>query len=44
MPLEQAVLDWQVVGHATGENGERQIDVVVVAARRDMLGGTDATR
>jgi type IV pilus assembly protein PilM len=39
MPLEQAVLDWQVVGHATGENGERQIDVVAVAARRDMLGG-----
>jgi type IV pilus assembly protein PilM len=39
MPLELAVLDWQVVGHATGENGERQIDVVAVAARRDMLGG-----
>jgi type IV pilus assembly protein PilM len=39
MPLEQAVLDWQVVGHPTGENGERQVDVVAVAARRDMLGG-----
>jgi len=39
MPLEQAVLDWQVVGHATGANGERQIEVVAVAARRDMLGG-----
>ncbi len=39
MPLEQAILDWQVVGHATGENGERQVDVVAVAARRDMLGG-----
>ncbi|OLE38388.1 MAG: hypothetical protein AUG48_01815 [Actinobacteria bacterium 13_1_20CM_3_68_9] len=39
MPLEQAVMDWQVVGHATGENGERQVDVVAVAARRDMLGG-----
>jgi type IV pilus assembly protein PilM len=39
MPLEQAVLDWQVVGHATGENGERQVEVVAVAARRDMLGG-----
>jgi type IV pilus assembly protein PilM len=39
MPLEQAVLDWQVVGHGTGENGERQVDVVAVAARRDMLGG-----
>jgi type IV pilus assembly protein PilM len=39
MPLEQAVLDWQVVGHPTGENGERQVEVVAVAARRDMLGG-----
>jgi len=39
MPLDNAVLDWQVVGHSTGENGERQIDVVVVAARRDLLGG-----
>src|SRR5213596_3754238 len=39
MPLEQAVLDWQVVGHSAGENGERQIDVVAVAARRDMLAG-----
>jgi len=39
MPLEQAMLDWQVVGHSIGETGERHIDVVVVAARRDMLGG-----
>ncbi len=39
MPLEQAVLDWQAVGEATGPNGERQVDVVAVAARRDMLGG-----
>jgi type IV pilus assembly protein PilM len=39
MPLDQAILDWQVVGHSTGQNGERNIDVVVVAARRDMLGG-----
>ena len=39
MPLEQAVLDWQVVGHSAGANGERQIDVVAVAARRDMLAG-----
>jgi type IV pilus assembly protein PilM len=43
MPLEHAVLDWQVVGHVTGANGERQVDVVAVAARRDMLRGlTDA--
>jgi type IV pilus assembly protein PilM len=39
MPLDQAVLDWQVVGHSTGANGERQVEVVAVAGRRDMLGG-----
>jgi type IV pilus assembly protein PilM len=39
MPLEHAVLDWQVIGHSVGENGERQVEVVAVAARRDMLGG-----
>ena len=39
MPLEHAVLDWQVVGHSQGEGGERYVDVVAVAARRDMLGG-----
>src|SRR3954451_13819777 len=39
MPLEQAVLDWHVVAHSTGDNGERQIEGVAVAARRDMLGG-----
>ena len=37
MPLDQAVLDWEVIGHTTGENGERRIEVVVVAARRDMV-------
>jgi type IV pilus assembly protein PilM len=37
MPLDQAVLDWQVVGHSTGENGERLIDAVVVAARQDTV-------
>jgi type IV pilus assembly protein PilM len=37
MPLEQAVLDWEVVGHHTTEGGDRRIEVVVVAARRDML-------
>lgn len=37
MPLDQAVLDWEVVAHTTGPNGERRIEVVVVAARRDML-------
>ena len=37
MPLDQAVLDWQVVGHTTGAEGHRQVNVVAVAARRDML-------
>jgi type IV pilus assembly protein PilM len=39
MPLEQAVLDWQVVGRSPEGNGERHMDVVAVAARRDMLAG-----
>src|SRR5215208_4363457 len=39
MPLDQAVLDWQVVGHVAGDNDERLIDVVVVAARRETLRG-----
>ena len=38
MPLDQAVLDWQVVGHTQTESGEHRIEVVAVAARRDMLG------
>jgi type IV pilus assembly protein PilM len=37
MPLDQAVLDWQVIGHSQSATGEHRVDVVVVAARRDML-------
>ena len=37
MPLDQSVLDWQVVGHSQDDNGERKVDVVAVAARRDMI-------
>lgn len=37
MPVDQAVLDWEVIGQATGPNGEPQLQVVVVAARRDMV-------
>jgi type IV pilus assembly protein PilM len=38
MPLDQAVLEHQVVGGAPAEEGSKpQIDVVVVAARRDMV-------
>lgn len=38
MPLEQAVLEHQVVGGVPGEEGGvPQVDVVVIAARRDMI-------
>jgi len=37
MPIEQAVLDYQVVGRYNDDDGARRMDVVVVAARRDML-------
>ena len=37
MPLDQSVLDWQVIGHTQDENGERKVEVVAVAARRDMI-------
>ncbi len=39
MPLDQAVLEHQVVGGVPAEEGSTpQVDVVVVAARRDMVG------
>ena len=37
MPLENAVLDYQVVDRSIGEGTERRMDVVAVAARRDMV-------
>jgi type IV pilus assembly protein PilM len=38
MPLEQAVLEHQVVGGVPAEEGSTpQVDVIVVAARRDMV-------
>lgn len=38
MPLDQAVLDFEVVAkHASPEGGDRHMDVVAVAARRDMV-------
>ncbi len=36
MPLDQAVLDWQILGVAETENGPRQ-QVLIAAARRDMI-------
>ena len=37
MPLDQAVIEHQVVGRSTGEAGDSSLDVVIVAARRDMV-------
>ena len=38
MPLDQAVIDHRVVGGAPGADGNSpQVDVIVVAARRDMI-------
>ena len=37
MPLDQAVLDHRVVSRGTGPEGERQMEVLAVAARRDMI-------
>ncbi|MEK6277196.1 MAG: type IV pilus assembly protein PilM [Actinomycetota bacterium] len=37
MPLDQAVLDYQIVGRGVGDDGTRSMEVVAVAARRDML-------
>jgi type IV pilus assembly protein PilM len=39
MPLDQAVFDWQVVGHSAGPDGQRMMHVVAVAARRESLRG-----
>src|SRR3954452_19203922 len=37
MPLDQAVLDHRVISRGTGSDGERQMEVIAVAARRDMV-------
>jgi type IV pilus assembly protein PilM len=37
MPLEQAVLDHRVVSKGKNPEGERQMEVLTVAARRDMV-------
>jgi type IV pilus assembly protein PilM len=37
MPLEHAVLDYEVISRSAGEGGERSMEVVAVAARRDMI-------
>ena len=43
MPLEQAVLEHQVVGGVPAEEGPApQVDVIVVAARRDMVSASSS--
>jgi type IV pilus assembly protein PilM len=37
MPLESAVLDHQVIGTVSGEDGNRQLEVAVVAARKETI-------
>jgi type IV pilus assembly protein PilM len=37
MPLDQAVLDHRVVSRSKGPEGDRQMEVIAVAARRDMV-------
>lgn len=37
MPLDEAVLDYQVVGHGTSAEGSARLRVVVVAARQAMI-------
>ncbi len=37
MPLDEAILDHQVVARSVGEDGTRSMEVVAVAARRDMV-------
>jgi len=37
MPLDQAVLDHRVIGKGESHDGNPQIDVLAVAARRDMI-------
>lgn len=37
MPLDQAVMDWQVVGQTTDDNGAQFTEVVAVAARHETV-------
>ena len=37
MPLDDAVLDWQVIGETVGDEGAPRLKVVLVAARRSMV-------
>src|SRR2546430_11711514 len=43
MPLDEAVLDYQVVGQATSAEGSPRLRVVVVAARQAMIRSEEHT-
>src|SRR5262245_46843477 len=43
MPLDQAILDHEVVGRQAGPEGQRHMDVLAVAARRDMVASLAAS-
>lgn len=38
IPVEEAIIDFQIVGEFTSENDERMIEVLLVAAQKDMIG------
>jgi len=39
IPLESVVLDYQVIGETTNEENKTMLEILLVAARRDMLNG-----
>jgi len=38
IPIEEAILDYEVLGEYTNVNDERMVEVLLVAAQRDMIG------
>ncbi|MDI6799086.1 MAG: type IV pilus assembly protein PilM [Actinomycetota bacterium] len=37
IPLEEAVLDFEILGEVTTEEGERKVEILLVAAQKDMV-------
>lgn len=42
IPIEEAIVDFQIIGERENDEGERLMEVLVVAARRDMVENTIA--
>jgi len=42
IPIEEAIVDFQIIGERESDEGERMMEVLVVAARRDMVESTIA--